>query len=191
MTAPFLETLAELLAAKGVRVTRFNFPYMAAFQEDGKRRPPPRVAGLGEIYRDLIEKVSKSDGSGAALFIGGKSMGGRIATQIADDVSSTIDVSGVVCFGYPFHPKAKPEKLRTAHLETLRTPTLIVQGERDGLGSRDEVATYALSKAIELVWAKDGDHDLKPRKRSGVTLADNLNRAADVTAKWLSEISQY
>lgn len=188
MTTPFLETLARLLGEHGVRVTRFNFPYMAAFQDDGKRRPPPRVAGLGEVYRNVIGEISRSKPSEAALFIGGKSMGGRVATLIVDEVSQPLCVSGVVCFGYPFHPKGKPEKLRTAHLETIKTPALIVQGTRDGLGSQDEVAGYKLSNSIRLAWAKDGDHDLKPRKQSGLTLDDNLSFAADVTAKWFAEI---
>lgn len=186
MSSPFLETFATMLAARSVRVTRFNFPYMAAFQDDGKRRPPPRVEGLGDVYRAFVGTLSETKGSGTPLFIGGKSMGGRIATLIADDVARALKISGVVCLGYPFHPKGKPVKLRTAHLETLRTPTLIVQGERDGLGTKQEVARYGLSDTIQLAWAKDGDHDLKPRKQSGVTLTDNLTFAADETARWIA-----
>lgn len=186
MSSPFLTTYAALLAERSVKVTRFNFPYMAAFQDDGKRRPPPRVEGLGEVYRELITSVSDTEGSCYPLFIGGKSMGGRIATLIGDAVAGPLDVAGIICLGYPFHPKGKPEKLRTAHLENLKTPTLIVQGERDGLGAKEEVARYVLSRKIEIAWAKDGDHDLKPRKKSGVTLSDNLAFAADKTAQWIA-----
>ncbi len=193
MTSAFLETYAQLMAKRGVRVTRFNFPYMAAFQADGKRRPPPRVDGLGSVYSDLVGKIFAQDAqdrSGEALYIGGKSMGGRIATLIAEDAARHFDVSGCVCLGFPFHPKGKPEKLRTAHLEGLKTPTLIVQGERDALGNKKDVEGYTLSPAIKVAWAKDGDHDLKPRKQSGVTLADNLTFAADATACWISASGQ-
>jgi predicted alpha/beta-hydrolase family hydrolase len=109
------------------------------------------------------------------VVIGGKSMGGRIASMIADEVGA----AGVVCLGYPFHPPGKPERLRTAHLERLKTPTLIVQGTRDQLGNEDEVATYALSPSIGLAWMADGDHSFKPRKKSGRTLEQNLDAATE------------
>ena len=105
-------------------------------------------------------------------------MGGRIASMVADDLG----VRGLVCLGYPFHPPGRPEKLRTAHLEGLQTPTLIVQGERDSFGKPDEVRMYPLSKTIRVVWVPDGDHSLKPRKRSGHTEEENLETAADAIA---------
>ncbi|MGB5286064.1 MAG: alpha/beta family hydrolase, partial [Polyangiales bacterium] len=108
------------------------------------------------------------------VVIGGKSMGGRIATMIADEVS----VAGVLCLGYPFHPPGKPGRLRTAHLGTMTTPTLIVQGTRDRFGTEEEVATYSLSPSIELAWIQYGDHSFKPRKKSGRTLEQNLEAAA-------------
>jgi len=186
MTSSFLQTFAALLAERDIRVTRFNFPYMAAFQADGKRRPPPRVERLSSDYLDLIGKISAQRGADVALFIGGKSMGGRIASMIADEAAHQFNVAGCVCLGYPFHPKGRPNKLRTDHLERLKTPTLIVQGERDALGTKDDVASYTLSSAIDVVWAQDGDHDLKPRKQSGVSLADNLTFAADATARLIA-----
>lgn len=185
MTSEFLETVAGLLADRGVRVTRFNFPYMAAFQADGKRRPPPKLDVLCDAYIEFIGRSAVRAQKGCALFIGGKSMGGRIATMISDKVSRQYHVAGVVCLGYPFHPKGKPEKVRTAHLEHVATPTLIVQGERDALGSIEDVNGYVLSNVIKVVWAKDGDHDLKPRKLSGATLTDNLTLAADEMARWM------
>ncbi len=105
--------------------------------------------------------------------IGGKSMGGRIASMVADEVGAR----GLVCLGYPFHPPGRPVGLRTKHLEELRTPALIIQGTRDQFGQRDEVAGYKLSPRIRIVWIEDGDHSLKPRARSGRTEAQNLAEA--------------
>jgi hypothetical protein len=98
-------------------------------------------------------------------------------------------VSGLVCLGYPFHPPEKPDQLRTAHLGELACPTLIVQGERDPFGTREEIAGYRLSKAIGVYWATDGDHDLKPRKSSGATHAGNLAAAADAIAAFSAGLS--
>jgi hypothetical protein len=117
----------------------------------------------------MIDKV----GGTGSLVIGGKSMGGRIATMVADDAA----VLGVVCLGYPFHPPGQPDKTRTRHLETLRTPTLIVQGTRDSFGLPEDVETYKLSRAIRIEWLDDGDHSFKPRVRSGRTEADNVHAA--------------
>ena len=102
-------------------------------------------------------------------------MGGRMASLIADEVGA----AALFCLGYPFHPPGKPERLRTEHLETIATPTLILQGERDPFGTRDEVAGYSLSKAITPHWMPDGNHDLAPRKKSGRTLDENLAEAID------------
>jgi predicted alpha/beta-hydrolase family hydrolase len=103
-------------------------------------------------------------GAGAPLVVGGKSMGGRVASMVSDQLLAAGKIVGLLCLGYPFHPPGRPEQLRTAHLEALRTPALICQGTRDPFGTREEVAGYALSEQIELFWVEDGDHDLKPRK---------------------------
>jgi hypothetical protein len=115
------------------------------------------------------------------LVIGGKSMGGRMASMIADEMK----VRGLVCLGYPFHPLGKPEKLRTEHLEAIATPTLIIQGERDGFGKVDEVAGYALSDAIKVHWLKNGDHSYKPLKSSGITQDQNLDEAVEEIVRFL------
>ena len=128
---------------------------------------------------DVVEIVAETD---AIPVIGGKSFGGRVASMIADEQHAAGAVRGLVCLGYPFHPMGKPEQLRTAHLAELATPTLICQGERDIMGSRAEVKGYALSPAIRIAWAPDGDHDLKPRKASGHSFAENLAAAAEATA---------
>jgi len=171
MDHPFMARMAGGLAERGIRVARFEFPYMERRRETGKRGGPDRPAVLLERWREAI--VQLRDGGATRLLVGGKSMGGRIASMVADEQ----EVQGLVCLGYPFHPPGRPDKLRTAHLETLTTPTLIIQGERDPFGGRDEVPGYPLSPAIRLHWLPDGDHSFKPRKSSGRTHEENLTEA--------------
>ena len=171
MDSDFMNAIAERVAAGGVQVIRFEFEYMAKRREDGKRRGPDRAPKLIDRFREALELVGPPE----EVLIGGKSMGGRIASMLAEQAG----VAGVVCLGYPFHPPGKPERLRTQHLEDMQTPTLIVQGTRDPFGTQEEVASYALSSAIELVWMADGDHSFKPRKKSGETLEGNLDAAAE------------
>jgi predicted alpha/beta-hydrolase family hydrolase len=173
--SPFLNTMARLLAARGLTVHRFDFGYMAARLQGGKRRPPPRADTLVGEYRAAVAAVPL----GNKLLIGGKSMGGRVASLVADELFADGRICGLVCLGYPFHPPNKPEQLRTGHLESLACPTLIVQGERDPFGGRAEVESYALSRQIAFSWAGDGDHDLGPRGGSGFTRTGNLEAAAD------------
>ena len=152
MDSPWLETMCGALADRGIRTARFEFAYMAGRRE-GVRRPPPKAElSMGE-YRDAVAAVRTR--AAGPLWLGGKSYGGRVASLIADDT----DATGLVCLGYPFHPPEKPEQLRTAHLETLRTTTLICQGRRDPFGGEAEVPGYPLSDAIEMRWF-DGRHDI-------------------------------
>ncbi len=171
MDSPFMATIAAGLAATGLRVARFEFPYMNRRRIDGTRRPPDRAPVLLETWRAVITTLGPG-----RLVIGGKSLGGRIASMLADQAG----VRGLVCLGYPFHAPGKPAAPeRLTHLATLATPTLIVQGERDALGARAEVAGYTLSPAIRIAWMTDGDHSLKPRKASGVSDTDNLAAAVE------------
>ena len=179
MTSPFLETVTRLLVERDLRVSRFEFPYMAARRDEGKRRPPPKAERLIDQYQQIVETLSAKLPAGQALVIGGKSMGGRVASLIADECFAEGRIAGLVCLGYPFHPIGKPDQLRTAHLESLRCPALIVQGERDPFGNRAEVESYKLSPSIQIHWAADGDHDLGPRGGSGFTRSGNLAAAAD------------
>jgi predicted alpha/beta-hydrolase family hydrolase len=112
------------------------------------------------------------------IYIGGKSMGGRIASLLADEAK----VAGLICLGYPFHPTGKPNQLRVEHMKSIRAPTLIVQGERDPFGNRVEVSGYKLSSSVRVNWLKDGDHSFKPRKSSGTTLEENLEESVEVVA---------
>lgn len=176
MDTPFMDTIAAGVAAAGIRVVRFEFPYMAA-RRQGRRPPPDRLPVLQWTWHEVVAALGKPE----RLVIGGKSMGGRIASMVVDDLG----VAGLVCLGYPFHPPGRPDSLRVAHLETLRTPALIVQGERDPMGSRAEVASYALAGSIRVLWLADGDHSLRPRKASGETEAGHLAAAAEAVAAFI------
>ena len=186
MDAEAMTAIARALARVGLRVARFEFGYMAA-RRSGGRRPPPRAETLAPDYQAAVAAL---DARGP-LIIGGKSMGGRVASLVADEEHRAGRVAGLLCLGYPFHPKGQPEKLRTAHLADLRTPTLVCQGTRDALGNREEVAGYVLSTSIEVLWLRDGDHDLKPRKRvTGLTAADHLRTVADTVAAWTARLTE-
>src|SRR5579864_951874 len=213
MDSPFLAAMAAGLAEHGLRVARFEFPYMAARREGGGRKAPDREPELRRAWLEAIQAIqalqasqasqaiqaiqataaidaaeaaapSGAPGGGGGVWIGGKSMGGRIASLIADEAG----VRGLVCLGYPFRPPGADPAVaakRTAHLRDLRTPTIIVQGTRDPFGGRDEVAGYTLSPRIRVHWIEDGDHSLKPRKSSGRTEAQNLAEAMDAVAAFV------
>ena len=167
----------------GFRVARFEFPYMRARRESGRRGAPDRPAVLLESWREAIRELSGPRGP-ATLVIGGKSMGGRIASMVADEA----EVGGLVCLGYPFHPPGQPEKLRVAHLEALQTPALFLQGTRDSFGTEDEISRYSLSKKIRILFLPDGDHSFKPRASSGRTEAQNVAEAIALVVAFLEEI---
>ncbi len=184
MDSPFMAAFAEGLAARGLRAARFEFPYMAQRREDGKKRPPNPARVLLDTWRQVIDAIGRDN-----LVIGGKSMGGRMASMVAAELEAEgTPVRGVVCLGYPFHPPGKPEKLRTEHLVTLKTKTLICQGTRDPFGTDAEVPEYPLSKAIRLMWLPDGDHGFKPRKASGRTEAENWETALDAIQAFCAEL---
>ncbi len=186
MDSPFLNALAALLAERGVATLRFEFAYMAARRNGGSRKPPPKAERLMDAYRAAVAAVP----SGPPLLIGGKSLGGRVASMVADDLHAQGRIAGLVCLGYPFHPPKKPGQLRTLHLEGLVCPALIVQGERDPFGDRSEVEVLSLSPAIRLHWARDGDHDLGPRGASGFTRKGNLTAAADAIAEFGASLAR-
>jgi predicted alpha/beta-hydrolase family hydrolase len=182
MDSPAMNAITKSLADAGFRVARFEFGYMASRRTSAGRKPPPRAETLSPEYVAAIAAL-KARGP---LIIGGKSMGGRVASMIADEHHA----AGLLCLGYPFHPVDKPTQLRTAHLADLKTPTLIVQGTRDPFGTREEVAGYKLSKAIKILWLEDGDHDLRPRKAvSGFSMTDHLKTMAAKTAAWAEKIT--
>lgn len=174
MDSPFMEAFGAGIADRGLAAARFEFPYMAERRDTGKKRPPNPMKILLQTWRDAILTV------GGPVVIGGKSMGGRVASMIAGELEAEgTPVAGVVCLGYPFHPPGRPDKMRVDHLMTLKTPTLILQGTRDTFGTRDEVPGFGLPKRIAVRWLEDGDHGFKPRKASGLTEEQNWETAID------------
>lgn len=185
MDSPGMTLMAEALAAAGLRVLRFEFAYMAARRETGSRKPPPRAEKLIPEYLAALSEVRAV----GPVVIGGKSMGGRVASMVADDRFAHGAIAGLLCLGYPFHPPGKPDSLRTAHLEVLQSPALICQGTRDPFGTREDVSAYTLSPTICVAWFEDGDHDLKPRKRvSGLSHADHMVTLAKVAEDWITSL---
>ena len=185
ITFSFLEAIAQLIAGHDVAITRFEFDYMAARRHDSPKRPPSKANVLTQEYAELISAVSARAPNGQKLFIGGKSLGGRVASMIADEYFRSGAIWGLVCLGYPFHPPNQPEKLRTAHLENIACPTLIVQGTRDPFGTRAGIEALKLSPKIQFHWIGDGDHDFGPRGASGFTRKGNLAAAANRVAAFL------
>jgi len=180
MDSPFMQRMAEALAAASFRVVRFEFPYMQESRTTRKRSRPDPPGVLEETWTRVIEQI----GPAGDLVIGGKSMGGRIASMVADQAG----VKGLVCLGYPFHPAGRPDSLRVAHLEKLKTRSLFVQGTRDTLGSKEDIAGYSLSDAIKLVYLEDGDHSFKPRKSSGRTYEQNFRQAVEQITEFCSSL---
>ncbi|EOD56555.1 alpha/beta family hydrolase [Aeromonas molluscorum] len=168
MDHDFLTRLSALLAGPDIEVIRFNFPYMSKRALDGRRRPPDRQPVLLAHWRAMVAEFAHP-----RLFIAGKSMGGRMAAEIADDVNA----AGLFVLGYPFHPPAKPDAWRGEILKQIKTPTLLLQGERDSFGSRLELADFPFSACVDVQWLQDGDHSFKPRKASGRTEPENLAQA--------------
>jgi predicted alpha/beta-hydrolase family hydrolase len=174
--APWIETMANGLAARGIHVARFDFPYMQGrADETATRRPPDPMPKLLDAMRAAAGAARRP---GVRFALLGKSMGGRVATMLADELQA----DAVVVFGYPFHPPRKPLELRTAHLGELRTPCLVLQGERDPFGTREDVRGYRLSTNIRVEWFEGGDHSLCPNARSGFTEQQHLSRALDLAA---------
>lgn len=175
----FLSYFADGLVALKYRVVRFDFPYMEERSRTGRKRPPDKESILRDTWMAVLNEVSIE-----RVAIGGKSMGGRIASLVADESRA----QGLICLGYPFHPTGKPEKLRTEHLKNLKTPTLIVQGENDPFGRRDEVESYDLSKNIRVHWSPDGDHSFRTGRRSERTHEQNMKNALRAIEKFLFEL---
>ena len=182
MDSAFMQDMSERLQALGVSVVRFEFPYMAQRRLDGVRRPPNQTELLLETWRKVYAEVRAK--VAGPLVIAGKSMGGRMASMLADELS----VDALLCLGYPFYPAGKVDRPRIEHLADLRTPTLIVQGERDALGAKAIVQQYQLSTVIEFEWLAFADHDLNPLKRSGFTHEHYMARSAQRVIGFLRNV---
>lgn len=186
MRSEFMDYFGQTLSGAGLRVIRFQFPYMREMERRGKRRPPDREPVLLESWNRVIDAVLAGGPNMGRLLIGGKSLGGRMASLIADERGT----GGLVCLGYPFHPPGKPDRLRVEHLQSLQTPALICQGTRDSFGRAEEISTLRLSPSIRLAWIEDGEHSFKPRKQSGRTWEQNLRQAADAILSFVRSLEE-
>ncbi|WP_105903109.1 alpha/beta family hydrolase [Vibrio gangliei] len=170
MEHEFMAHIAIGLASKNIKVVRFNFPYMVKRAQDGKRRPPDRAP---KLLDDFEQKIDKFASQTEYLFLAGKSMGGRMASHLTENDK----VSGVMCLGFPFHPPGKPENYKGEHLAHLVKPTLILQGERDTFGTKQECQSFEFADCVQLEFIPDGDHSFKPRVKSGHTEQGNRELA--------------
>ncbi|MGY2576213.1 alpha/beta fold hydrolase [Vibrio sp. C8] len=180
MDHEFMSQVVTGLVSKGIRVVRFNFPYMVKRAEDGKRRPPDRAPKLLEAFEQVIAEHASQP-----VVIGGKSMGGRMASMLSDNSR----VKGIACLGFPFHPPGKVEKYKGEHLASLEKPCLILQGERDTFGSREECSSFKFSSLVKIEYIPDGDHSFKPRKYSGHTEAGNIALAIEHLSQFILELN--
>lgn len=180
----FMRQFVTSLAGRGIQVLCIDFPYMQQIQETGKRRPPPPIAQSLKQFAEWYALLNAL--SPMPLWVGGKSMGGRVATLLASQQSCP----GVVVAGYPFHPTKAPHKLRLDHWPAIACPMLVIQGERDPFGTQEEVASYTLPVNAQLAWLKDGDHDFKPRRSSGLTQTVLIDEATLIAASFVRAHSQ-
>jgi uncharacterized protein len=178
MDSEFMQTVSGALAVRGIHVVRFEFPYMAQRRDSGTKRPPDKIPALLAAFRDVLHQYPSA-------VIGGKSMGGRVATLLAAEQA----VTACAAIGYPFYAKGKADKPRIAHLPAVQCPLLIFQGERDPLGDAQWVAQQSSLNSLSMDWFADGDHDLKPRKSSGYTQQAHLERLADKLAHFIFQHS--
>ncbi|KXS52556.1 MAG: Uncharacterized protein AWU57_3056, partial [Marinobacter sp. T13-3] len=186
MDSTFMEALADSLDREGIACVRFEFPYMIKRRADGRKRPPDRAPVLLDAFREAVAKVRSEQGQGCKLLVGGKSMGGRMASLLASEDIGGID--GVACYGYPFHPPGKMDRWRIDHFETLQCPLLVIQGTRDPFGKPAEIASVgAISGLTRLIWLEGGNHDFQPLKKQPETQVQLIARAASETRRFVEE----
>ena len=177
---PFMVTIARGLAERGIDVATFDFPYIRE-----KRRVPDKAPVLEAAFSEAIVEARARVAAPHRLFIGGKSMGGRMATHLA--AQGFEGLHGVVALGYPLHPPGKPEQPRVAHLPKIAVPVLIVQGERDAFGTPAELGPViqSMPAPVTLHVVAGGDHSLAVRKSGGVTQKDVYATVLDTIAAWM------
>jgi len=184
MDSDFMDYFAEALGKRGLRVARFEFPYMAHRRTDGRKRPPDRAPILLETWRAVIAEFGPD-----RCLVGGKSMGGRIASLVAAELESAgTPVRGAVYLGYPFHAPGKPMGSRELPLDKTKTPSLILQGERDPFGPCGELEKFKFGRSVTLHTLPDGDHSLVPRKSSGRTQDQNWEEAVDAIVTFVAPL---
>src|SRR6185436_7947879 len=181
----FMVGFATALAERGIDVLTFNFLYT-----EQRRRVPDRTEALEACYRAAVA-AARAQFDRAEVFIGGKSMGGRIATHLAAaEDADALGIAGVVLLGYPLHPPGKPRQLRAAHLSRIRVPMLIVQGERDPFGTPAELQPVldAMSAEVSLRVVENGDHSLAPSRQKD-SVASMYIELQELIAKWIRKAS--
>lgn len=184
----FMNNLAAELVALNINVTRIELDYMAQRRRGGTKRPPPKVTALQEEWLEHINESAFTLSKKLPFFLGGKSMGARLACMVSTADALLKKPSGVIAYGYPFHPQNQPDKLRLAPLLALseqQIATLVVQGTRDAFGKENEVKGYGLPQGIEWAWLSTGDHDFKPLKSSGKSHAQLISDAAASTRMFI------
>lgn len=185
----FMRMFAHGLAERGLDVMTFNFVYM----EQG-RSVPDQKSKLESCFRAVIETIAKHRRlKNNRLVVGGKSMGGRIASQVVAaraDEPLALDVSGLVFLGYPLHPPGNPEKLRVEHLGQIQKPMLFVQGTRDALGTPEEIQPFVkdLKPPAEIFAIQGGDHSFKAPKKFGLSQENVFEAAMDEIVRWAATI---
>lgn len=181
--------LAQALAFAGFRVRRFEFPFMKERRTTGKRRPPDRPPVLLQAWLDAIEQVRAEEPESGPIWIGGRSLGGRMASMLLSAEHQPDAAAGALVFGYPFHPPRKPHQWRTDHFPALRRPLWIAQGERDPFGRRNEVeALMPFPGPVHVEWVPDGDHELLPTRRSGLDPDQLLATVADQARRFVQAV---
>jgi uncharacterized protein len=170
--SPFMTAFSGAMQARGITAVTFDFPYMRHH-----RRAPDRAPVLEGTWRAVLQHITAGGAGPARVVIGGKSMGGRIASHV---------LSGLVLLGYPLHPPGQPDRLRTAHLPLLGTPTLVVQGSHDAFGAEQEVreAFAAVRASVDWLIVPGGDHSFKVR-RGGRSQAEILDVVCATVARWV------
>ena len=183
--SPFMTAFAAAMQTRGVTALTFDFPYMRQ-----RRRAPDRAPVLEATWRTVIEHVTAAETGAVPVVIGGKSMGGRMASHVLSDPARPLpSVAGLVLLGYPLHPPGRPDRLRAAHLPELRTPTLVVQGSHDTFGTEQEVrgAFGAVGAPVEWLIIPGGDHSFKVPRRGGPSQADILQQVYSTVAGWVRQ----
>jgi uncharacterized protein len=181
MDAPFMAFFAEGIAAAGYRVARFEFPYMRERHRSEARIRPDALPVLLDTWRAVVDAL----GDPSRLVVGGKSLGCRTASVVANELRP----AGLLCLGYPFHPPDRQDILRAAHLSDAGVPVLVIQGELDPFGSRNDLRECVFPRDVRFHWLAGGDHNFTPVDGSGRTEVDSWTEALGEVARFLGQLT--
>lgn len=183
----FMQSMADALSNHGIVVGRVEFPYWSKIRETGKKRPPDRAPVLDQCFAEAVASASEKFPH-LPVWVGGKSMGARVALRAVGQSSSQLPVSGWIGFGFPFHPPGKPERNRLNEMTTMPTNSLIIQGTKDPFGNQiwvpEQVRTHAIRSRIH--WVEQAGHDLNPPKSSGISAQEAWQAQAKVVAEFIA-----